>query len=366
MSKFWGFRPGERGRTDEFVFLANARGSGSCRRFEANSGRLLSYNTSGGVPFERAYGSIFHECQPIEPPPGARTDDMKQGLSADILVHLQRNAGLSLTGAGDRAGSAKPDRGGMFRGLDVLINQALGFAELDFKSKTAAIQLSSAPRPIEGLKLIRSLYGQIERNWDGCPGRSQEIWRWRAIRGCSDHNTSPEKTLEKAIIDQTREWVNQIPTASGLLYDFEERHANIDLARKCGPGWYEFVELKAGTNADTPLRAAFEILGYGLLYCFARLHRSQLNLPRISDLLAATRVDLKVLGPRSVYSSYRLDWVADAIDHGILAFSKERFGTSLELRFGFESFPPEFKWPGTYARELPRMLDRRAPYRTGG
>lgn len=230
MSKFWGYRPGKSGCAGEFVFLANARGSASCRRFEANSGRLLSYDTSGGVPFERAYGSIFRECRPIEAPPDARAGDMKQGLPADILAHLQRNAGLALTGAGERAGSAAPPRRGMFYGLDGLINQALGLAGLDFKSKTAAIHLSSGARPIEGLTLIRSLYEQMERNWDGCPGRSQEIWRWRAIPGCSDGNTSPEKTLAKAIIDQTREWVNQIPTASGLLYDVEERHANIDVA----------------------------------------------------------------------------------------------------------------------------------------
>jgi hypothetical protein len=46
-----------------------------------------------------------------------------------------------------------------------------------------------------------------------------------------------------------------------LLRNCEEKHANVDLARQLTRGEYELIELKAGENADTPPRAAFEIIG---------------------------------------------------------------------------------------------------------
>jgi hypothetical protein len=81
--------------------------------------------------------------------------------------------------------------------------------------------------------------------------------------------------------------VTQIPAASGLLQECEERHMNVDLGGRCGPGWFELVELRIGPNADTPVWAAFEILRYGMLYCFARSNRSSLFLPKAHTLMGA-------------------------------------------------------------------------------
>ena len=58
--------------------------------------------------------------------------------------------------------------------------------------------------------------------------------RWKALTHISEGNQSPEKTLEKAIVDQNCGYVNQIPVASGLLSRCEERHVSIDLGRKIG------------------------------------------------------------------------------------------------------------------------------------
>ena len=127
------------------------------------------------------------------------------------------------------------------------------------------------------------------------------------------------------------------------------------------PGHLELIELKAGPHADTPLKAAFEIVGYGLLYCFARAHRVQLALPGGNRVLDARRVDLKVLAPREVYAGYVLKWLATSLDAGLRQFSVRRFTGALEMSFRFESFTEDFQWPGTPEYKLPDFLERRTP-----
>jgi len=127
------------------------------------------------------------------------------------------------------------------------------------------------------------------------------------------------------------------------------------------PGHLELIELKAGPHADTPLKAAFEVAGYGLLYCFARAHRVPLVLPRENRILDARRVDLKVLAPREVYAGYRLKWLETSLDAGFQQFSRRRFTGALEMNFRFESFADDFQWPGTPEDRLPEFLERRTP-----
>jgi hypothetical protein len=187
------------------------------------------------------------------------------------------------------------------------------------------------------------------------------LWRSFAKTDIAAHNVSPEKTLEKAIAEWAPGWFNQIPTASGLLIDVEEKHRNVDLGHFVAPGHLELIELKTGPRTDTPLRAAFEIAGYGLLYCFARAHRVQLALPRENRILDARRVDLKVLAPCEVYTGYRLQWLGTSLDAGFQQFSRRRFTGALEMNFCFESFPDDFQWPGTPEYKLPEILERRTP-----
>jgi hypothetical protein len=250
----------------------------------------------------------------------------------------------------------------MLHGCDAIVNRELGLSDVDYRSETAARRVSQNPPNIRGEGLVRLLYDRIERNWDHCPGRSKELWRWRALPYISEYNQSPEKTLEKAIVDQNCGYVNQIPAASGLLYTCEERHVSIDLGRRVEKAWFELIELKAGDNADTPLRAAFQILGYGLLYCFARLHCHEIAVPCKTGVLAAKRIDLKVLGPSSVYLGYNIGWLARAIEQGLVAVCREEFGPRLEMHFGFEAFAPDFRWPGCDPDTLPGYLDSRCAY----
>lgn len=249
---------------------------------------------------------------------------------------------------------------GMLQHVDEMFQKALGLSAA-LETKTAARELSSRPRELDAGRLVAAAYDRIERNWDGSVCRSRQLWRWVAKTDISEHNTSPEKTLEKAIVEHAREWVNQIPAASGLLAGQEQRHMNVDLGRRMSSGCFELVELKAGPNADTPLRAAVEITAYGLLYCFARANESALNVPH-RDLFDARRIDLKVLAPQSVYSNYRLGWLAQTLDQGLQQFSKKKFSGALDMRFQFEVFPPEFVWPGAPVSSIPDMLTPRSGY----
>ena len=108
------------------------------------------------------------------------------------------------------------------------------------------------------------------------------------------------------------------------------------------------------------MKAAFEIAGYGLLYCFARAHRCHLALPEAHRVLDAGRVDLKVLGPVEVYARYSLGWLGLSLASGFQQFCRRRF-TGFEMRFLFESFPADFRWPGTEDFRLPELLERRVP-----
>ncbi len=79
-------------------------------------------------------------------------------------------------------------------------------------------------------------------------------------------------------------------------------------------------------------------------------------------MLAAKRIDLTVLGPRSIYLDYSLGWLARVIEYGLAAFCRQEFGPQLEMHFGFEAFAPDFKWPGADPDELPGYFQSRCVY----
>ena len=81
--RFWGYRCSPDGRPKDFVFLANWRGSASCRIFDASTGRLCSVNTARNTTYDRAYNLIFGECtQFFGVPPGARAKIWKPAYRA--------------------------------------------------------------------------------------------------------------------------------------------------------------------------------------------------------------------------------------------------------------------------------------------
>jgi hypothetical protein len=104
--------------------------------------------------------------------------------------------------------------------------------------RSAALALRSKPSSFDAHGLFEQIMAQMHSNWatahELCPrSHSAENWRWVKKLHISEENQSPEKQWEKTIAKQCDEdWVNQVPTASGLLNSVNETHCNIDLVHR--------------------------------------------------------------------------------------------------------------------------------------
>ena len=217
-----------------------------------------------------------------------------------------------------------------------------------YGNKTACLTLSdSPPNGLNGFELVERIFRRIEANWDNSPRRGKLPSRenWRHERSIEEEGQRLEVRLERAIAKLGRKrWANQVPTSSGLMGAHLDKTRNIDLVYDCGNGRYKFVELKV--NSNTPLFAAMEILGYGLIYLFSRLYRN----PSDKIMLDAKSIHLKVLAPYKYYyyitktpvrhdEKYQLAWLEDLINDGLGTFL-DGFGVSMDFRF--ETFPSDF------------------------
>jgi hypothetical protein len=211
--------------------------------------------------------------------------------------------------------------------------------------------LSDPPRNLNGTELVQQLLDRITRNWREAQPRarrafSQKNWRFDKQLTIDPNNPGLEKRLEKRIAFLTDDdWANQIPTSSGLI-ESGGKQCNIDLGHRKGTA-YSLIELKSGAGADTPLYAAIEILRYGVVYLFSRLHRGRLGYDdkRVFD---ATTIRLRVLAPRPYYCLYKcsklnaLKWLAEPISQGLALFASNRFDGDLAMDFAFDAFPEGF------------------------
>jgi hypothetical protein len=234
-----------------------------------------------------------------------------------------------------------------------------------FKHAKSCLQLS---RPIElnAYDLIDGIYncltilsGPGAKNWE---------LRKRTEYGPKANN---ETKIERCVAKQ-KGWYNQIPTCSGVMGSHSHHRMDIDLicCRDHNKA-YDFVELKIAS--DTPLYAAIEILIYGVIYVFSRLHADKLGYTeKALPVLDATDVNLCVLAPSDFYyygnQSYDLKWLADSLDSGIQRFVEEKkLSDSLKMGFQFEACLPEGFGPGDAkeiikkysAQQIPEWVRRR-------
>lgn len=241
----------------------------------------------------------------------------------------------------------------IYEGIDDIIDSALGLSDIGSRSphynhKRSCLRLSTGPPSgFDTLHLLKSMLSRLERNWTNSPRRrraepSDKNWHWKKQLTISAQNRSPEKTLEKRIVQLTgAEWVNQIPTASGLYAASRDRQRNVDLVQQIDDGRYQLIELKV--DSDTPLKAAIEITQYAVFYVFARLHYSA-HQQAAKKLLRAKTLHLRVLAPRPYYAGYHLGWLVPALNKGLAVFPLE-YGLPLQMDFDFLWFPPTFVWP---------------------
>lgn len=174
-------------------------------------------------------------------------------------------------------------------------------------SKTDAIGVHQHPEVWahrDGAQVVRLLFDALD-----CAGWTDQgsNWRWNTAHGTSPKNASPEVLLEHRVVELGRSaWARQMATASGVNRRADGRRSPrnrkhpIDLVHYF-PDTQSllFVELKV--EANNPLYAIFEVLGYGLAYLHAR---NSLSAAMRGDpnIMSAKTVELLVLGPRAWYS----------------------------------------------------------------
>ncbi len=222
-------------------------------------------------------------------------------------------------------------------GADELIACQLGLscaADLHRLSRVRALRCQ--PRGFDGGALVRGILDRIEDNWQCQPqpprAASRENWRWAKQPRISTANTSREKILEKRIAcELDNDWVNQVPTLSGVMDSTSERHCNLDLVHRAGEGRYEFIELKI--DSDNPVYAAAELVKYALVYVFSRRHAEELGYAAENELLRARAVRLRVLAPAAYYAGFELGWLETALTRAM----SEVAGSEAEFDFHFET-----------------------------
>jgi hypothetical protein len=233
---------------------------------------------------------------------------------------------------------------GIFEGINDLIDQSLGVMHIGktphHLHKSSALSLSSKPSSFDAHLLFEKIIARMHKNWSDAHdlnprSPSDENWRWEKKPDISENNESKEKRCEKEIAKCCgQDWVNQVPTASGLLDGSSEKHCNIDLVHRVAPAEFEFIELKY--EGGTPLYAAFEILKYGLLYAFSRRYAEQLGYSGTSkEILSARLVQLRVVAPYAYYGYFpsKPDWLQKETNRGLSCLPLD--GYRMDFRFEY-------------------------------
>jgi hypothetical protein len=235
----------------------------------------------------------------------------------------------------------------LYHGINEIIDHylnvtSIGSSRPHYAHKTSALRLRECrPNGIDFPGMINEMLNYLTDYWgeaekQGTAGLSKENWRFEKKLHLSEENTSPEKILEKTIARSMEDdWVNQVPTASGLFDSHSDKQRNIDLVHRVAPRDYDFFELKV--NSDTPLKAAMEVLQYGVLYIFAKTQYPADHIER-KVLLQANKIHLRVLAPKQYYDDYNLGWMGRSMDAGIKSFLTMK-GIPVEMDFLFMMFP---------------------------
>lgn len=250
----------------------------------------------------------------------------------------------------------------IFDAVDEIIDRHLGTASVGsaaphYRCIEAARALRRSPFGFSACSLLEEITAQLELNlraknarWFE-KGASDQNWRWKKNTSLSQRVEVDEKTVEKLIAATCgSDWVNQVPTASGLVDSSGEKKCSIDLVHRIGEGEYEFIELKH--RDSTPLFAAFEIVKYGMLFLLSMKWRRELGYAVARNpLLWASAVHLVVLAPPEFYRSYEMSWLQGELAEALA--SSTSYG--LRMDFRYESMP----WPND--RDARGAIEQRTP-----
>lgn len=222
----------------------------------------------------------------------------------------------------------------LLQGVNAAVCGALRIANLRHRSALHSLQIPA------GIDIASIVHEVIAANWSAGGAsenkdRSRQNWRWTLQPQIGGANRSPEVVLERAIAAACaaagrKDWANQIPVASGLIEGASDGRRAIDLAQRMDDGSYVLIELKIAS--DTPLYAAVELLGYASLWLLARKDPPATN----PLLLAAERIDLRVLAPSAFYAPFKLRTLERAVHDGICSLGA---ANGVQLSFAFDVLP---------------------------
>ena len=238
-------------------------------------------------------------------------------------------------------------------GVDEIIDRSLGITHIGkaphYKHIKSCKLLRRNPDSFDGYEILSKIYDRIEKNYQHpenrvhVSGPSRANWRFEKVPNMDPRNPSEEKILEKTIAKWASEdWVNQVPTSSGIINSSSDKLRNIDLVHRLSKGVYEFIELKI--KSDTPLYAAFEITINGLIFLLSRVNYKAQWLKE-KPMLAANEIILQTLAPGNFYSRFKLDWLEKELNNGLRKIVFEKLQGKLKVRFEFTEFPKEFALP---------------------
>lgn len=191
---------------------------------------------------------------------------------------------------------------------------------------------------------IKSVYDKLALKFKQqdykCISFSKENWRYEIQEWLNQKNDSPEKVLEKTVVKRRqkvgKQWVNQVPVASGVFSSGDGKRA-IDLVQCLDEGKYEFAELKVAQ--DTPVYAAFEILLYGILYVFYRKHAiKQDDSNPTKQILKANSITLIAAAPLKYFARFdHLNKFQNVLSDQLSNWTKKEL-PDVDMGFRFESF----------------------------
>jgi hypothetical protein len=241
--------------------------------------------------------------------------------------------------------------------VDNIIDQDLNVTNIGqktphYKNITSCKRLRTRPLGFNAFSTISKIYTQLTHNLNHKDNHfhsgklSKKNWRFEKQLEIDKDNKSKETTLEKAIARvSSSEWVNQVPTASGLIKPHADKKRNIDLVHRIAHECYEFIELKV--DSDTPLYASFEILINGLIYLLSRefYQKHYKDAKDSNELLNGKIIKLQTLAPVIYYQGCSLSWLEEGLNEGLKTFLSDKFSNEIEMSFSFTSFPESFDWP---------------------
>jgi hypothetical protein len=247
----------------------------------------------------------------------------------------------------------------LFDGMERAICEVLRIRNL--RHRSALLDICARDEIPDGA--VAAAFAVIAENWRRCAAagiasRSTQNWRWRKPRlDIAPANASPEVRLERALTGACEragrdDWSNQVPVASGVAGPSRERRRAIDLVWQAGPGHFELIELKV--SSDTPLYAAFEIIGYAAIWLLSRPQGG----PCANSLLGASRIEAKVLAPEAFYMHFDLRALTHTLRAEVAALGRTQ---GVGLDFGFEAFPDAWAIPPLTDENMLRLAAERRP-----